>query len=803
MNSRRLWVLGVVLWALLLPSFAGAQEAQQPPECNEANCCTTDVRPFVQDRGPTRAWRICASGRNTNDTLAAWCGAPSSHWFPSSTCLGTQEAQLGRAEITRLETMPLVVDLQADGTTSGGATPSANTGTATVASSTPQMAIAEVLLRGLAQFLVTRASAELQSTVLRQLREQVCPDVAAACSTDDAALQTFKDSLTGSCDNKCDDANNATLRTCIEARRSAFCVGSGECRPPPPPPCQGTGCRPTPSCAELGTEANSCGGCLRQSPLANGTRCAGAALAASVATNTCRVIGGDFSLSPSFGSAFQAAVAQDIAALPSGLITFFEAPFGEVIEAGNAERLAQALVVHAVHEIVERSSPANAGHALSSFVQQWQCPATDATEPTCRELKVRLLCSLALFTAAAETMPSATEPQLPERLMLAVLNASATSGACVAQIGATPSDHLQLDAEGIAQIASLAHAVASATEDLRRMQQSQRSLREATSDAQPQDGDNSNGGRNNESRNGNRSDEARADDARRVNGANVQALTRDLIEAVNVALRIASPKANCPVFQIPDGFPAFVGAIAVNDVPSALSRGMRFAAAVFERVEPRHLSAGSATCTRPGNRPRVRIPDTLVRVLSFGADLLAARTPDDAEAALEAFSAPVGSWRGKSVRPMFSITGMLGVGGGGDITIARGQASTPDGVFFLTGMLGADLTHHVSNPNMVSYWGVFLSLVDVGALVALPVDTPSLNGAPTSATFNALQFVAPGLFFHFNILQSPLNFMFGAQFLPVARTLQFSDSAGQTQSLDVSAVRIMGALTVDVTILPF
>lgn len=648
------------------------------------------------------------------------------------------------------------------------------------------MAIADVLLRGLAQFLVTRASAELQTTVIEQLRARVCPDVEAACSLDNA-LRDFKNDLPDSCNDACDNVSDATLGACVEARRSALCVGNGEC-----PNALG--------CASLLQSAPACVACLRQSPHVNGTACVGAALTASVAANTCRVIGRDFTLSPSFGSAFQAAVAQDIAALPTGLIAFLEAPFGRPLSEGPQSLLAQAFVVHAVHAAIENSSPANVGHALRSFVRGWQC-VTPSSDTGCATLKTRLDCALTVFTAAAETMPNGAEAQVPEHLVVAVIDAAAKAPECSSSISIGDDTRRRVE-----QIAPLARAIANVTDDLRRMQRSQSATpstasvsvtTSSTDNAAPPQPSPSN--------------------ASQSSTASVQALARDLVEAVNITLRIVSDSPNCPLFQIPDGFPAFVGAVAANDIPSALSRGMRFASAVFEQVPLRTPTARSAppAPTAQGendaqcgqvtrSRGSFPIPDTLVRVLSFGADLLAARAPDDAAAALDAFSAPVGSWRGKGTRRMFSITGMVGAGGGGEYTFARNSvASSLDGVGTLTGMVGADLTVPIRNNCTVTYLGGFLSLLDVGALLAQPTGTPTANGAATQSTLNPLQFVAPGLFFHFNIFKSPLNLMFGAQFLPVARTLQYTDSAGNTQSVDVSAVRFMGALTVDVTILPF
>jgi hypothetical protein len=196
----------------------------------------------------------------------------------------------------------------------------------------------------------------------------------------------------------------------------------------------------------------------------------------------------------------------------------------------------------------------------------------------------------------------------------------------------------------------------------------------------------------------------------------------------------------------------------------------------------------------PGS-PGVEIPEGVLRVLNLGADLAAARSAEQVSAVIETFAAPVGSWRLKS-RNRFSIwlNGAFGLAGGEEYTRSHTDSSgvsrpgewASQGQFFAP--LGVDLSWGVS-----ASWhlGFFVSLVDVGALAPL-----SSNSADTS--FNALSFVAPGLYLRFGVPEVPLLFGLGASHRPFARTVTVD---GADQSL--AATTVSAFVAVDIPIFSF
>ena len=202
-----------------------------------------------------------------------------------------------------------------------------------------------------------------------------------------------------------------------------------------------------------------------------------------------------------------------------------------------------------------------------------------------------------------------------------------------------------------------------------------------------------------------------------------------------------------------------------------------------------------------------KIPGAVSRVLSFAIDLATAK---DAEAVIEGIAAPVGAWQGKLEDTVFSISGFVGG--------ALGYESTRvDGADVKSRSVGpiAALGFDINVPGKLGGFfhdglrpGLFLSVIDVGALMSYGYDTPSQNTndkslqAGQTTPIGFAQIFAPGAFVRLGISRTPLVIGGGVSFLPRGRSITTTDSA-MTTSEERSAVRWSLFLAVDVTILPF
>ncbi len=231
----------------------------------------------------------------------------------------------------------------------------------------------------------------------------------------------------------------------------------------------------------------------------------------------------------------------------------------------------------------------------------------------------------------------------------------------------------------------------------------------------------------------------------------------------------------------------------------------------------------------------ISIPTSVVRVMSLGVELAGADDADDAAQALEAFSAPVGSWRAKNDHFVISLTGYVGVGGGGEFALGSGGRTTESGGYGgLVGLVGLDFSGPSRvGPNLFATppsVGGFLSVVDVGALLSFGSATPStcttsttMMGVATTTDTNAtgsscpegsterashpdpispLQFVAPGAFFRVGLADAPVVFGFGGTVMPWGRTVRLEEAAGSRTEM-VPVLRLGAFVAIDVTMLPF
>jgi hypothetical protein len=184
----------------------------------------------------------------------------------------------------------------------------------------------------------------------------------------------------------------------------------------------------------------------------------------------------------------------------------------------------------------------------------------------------------------------------------------------------------------------------------------------------------------------------------------------------------------------------------------------------------------------------------------FLTDVAAAQSPADAQAAIEAAAAPVGSWRQKrgAGRRTLWINGYVGGQLGAEWLVgahAPGGAALHGGLFAPIG-LEADL-------GFGRAWsiGVLASVLDLGALV--DIRSSSTSGAATvnnNANVGARQVFSPGAYVVVGLGLGnggiPISVGLGASLSPELRSVDLGD--GTTR--DVNALRVNGFLAVDVSI---
>ncbi len=264
---------------------------------------------------------------------------------------------------------------------------------------------------------------------------------------------------------------------------------------------------------------------------------------------------------------------------------------------------------------------------------------------------------------------------------------------------------------------------------------------------------------------------------------------REMVGAVNVALRLGSAQEGARSWAIPP---------VVGDALEAyLERDYGRVFVSLLAVVPSGIAKG-------------RPPEKVVRVLAFGAELAQAKTADDAEAAIDAFAAPVGSWRLKSEDRGIALNAWVGGVVGRELLVSKGVSggALSAGV---TAPVGLDIFYGLGPVHL----GLFLPIVDVGNFIQFrasnkadldPNEVPSEGGqatapdveASTSPSDNPLQLLAPGAYLRVGFREVPIIVGAGASYVPSARNVR-----GDGFDEDIAAVRIQGLAAVDVPILIF
>lgn len=201
------------------------------------------------------------------------------------------------------------------------------------------------------------------------------------------------------------------------------------------------------------------------------------------------------------------------------------------------------------------------------------------------------------------------------------------------------------------------------------------------------------------------------------------------------------------------------------------------------------------------------LPRELCQFLPLMADLAAAASVEDVQAALSAAAAPLGNWRAKrQQRFSASISALAGLSGGGELPMSSrlsfgGNAGLAGGPL---AAVGFDLARHIEG----SSWtiGGFLSILDVGQLAYVRIhtgltDTPGgATGASTASEVSFLSVLSPGAYLRIGAGSSPLTFGVGAAFAPQMRKYLFSTASGAADQDLFSLLRLTAFLAVDVSL---
>lgn len=212
--------------------------------------------------------------------------------------------------------------------------------------------------------------------------------------------------------------------------------------------------------------------------------------------------------------------------------------------------------------------------------------------------------------------------------------------------------------------------------------------------------------------------------------------------------------------------------------------------------------------------PFTGLPPDVLRAMVLAAEVAQARNPEQIRAALESAVSPPGAWRLKRRRAMLSLTGLVGVSGGGDLLLASGLSDA--GLVPSVGLVGA-VGLDVSFPVRTSTLGVFVSVIDLGGLLSIPLAPTQAtlrgsDGVQRPATLDVTgrisveQVLSPGVYFRWGIGRSPFVFAAGASIVPFGRSVQEvrgSDATGAAYTSDASVLRFNALLGVDLTLLPF
>lgn len=276
---------------------------------------------------------------------------------------------------------------------------------------------------------------------------------------------------------------------------------------------------------------------------------------------------------------------------------------------------------------------------------------------------------------------------------------------------------------------------------------------------------------------------------------NVTMRTLALLEGVGLVAQCVIPTARTACHQ---------GPILAN-----LDLVVDFTERLFARDMPGVMTSGTALLASLRSAAPPGALDNLYEVLPLVTEMANASSSKDVAAAIEAASAPVGSYEAKFERATVAVNAFVGGSFGAEVVkpSASFDSAPVIGVFAPVGL-------HITKPfyDRSMHGGVMVSVFDLGTVVSARLESETVqdpSGETTTVdaapTVGVAQVVSPGLYLTLGIARAPIVIGFGAALSPDLRQAVTKRQATEdvVRSEDLAALRIQGFLAADLTLLPF
>ncbi len=266
----------------------------------------------------------------------------------------------------------------------------------------------------------------------------------------------------------------------------------------------------------------------------------------------------------------------------------------------------------------------------------------------------------------------------------------------------------------------------------------------------------------------------------------VEPITAAVVALVNESIDLADGQRQYP--RIPGSVAGLFGAVARRAVGDVLAGASRVTLDLLHAAQ----RTGHTTIADSA----VSVPGEALRVLAFGADLGAARTPEQVSAAIDSFAAPVGSWRVKARNSFtLSLGGAFGIAGGQEWAHSGGTPANPiaarsGGFGAIFAPVGLDVSFGVGPVHL----GLLLPIVDLGAFVPLSA------ARDDARNLNPLSFLAPGAMIRVGFAGLPIIVGGGVSYHPFAYAV--APTSGGS-SVENPSVTFSGFVAVDIPIFTF
>jgi hypothetical protein len=229
---------------------------------------------------------------------------------------------------------------------------------------------------------------------------------------------------------------------------------------------------------------------------------------------------------------------------------------------------------------------------------------------------------------------------------------------------------------------------------------------------------------------------------------------------------------------------------ALNHDPDAQKQFDELKQYISDTLLKHQLSSFLAASTAAMNQDQSM--QKLLRYGTLAANLVAAQSAEEAEAAIEAIALPAGSARiKKEMKRSISLNSYLGGFYGSN------DGFKHDNSYGITGLVGVGYNwggNPKKSKNPASY-SVFVSVIDVGALATFRT-TGDTSDYKLKVKLN--QIVSPGVFFIYGVPGAPISFIAGYQYAPLISSIN-----SETYSIKSNPGRITLGIAVDIPLMQF